>query len=306
MLNGTKQEPAPGIQLWKNKNGFAVLWIHYTADPEKSEEWAAKVSTKYPGGKEGKGWQAEMEIDFMARTGGRVWPEFNRATHVYDPTIVFKEWGGQPPPHWPRFRTIDPGLHNPTACLWVAIDGDDAFWVYREHYQSGWSIPQHAQAIRGGTGRDRIEFTVIDPSASASTLANQNSIAEQFAQEGIFCTPGDNRVSDGLTAVAEAMRIADYGEPRIKVSNDCPNTINEILGYRWRTLTDVLAQRRGVYEEPVKKDDHTCDALRYLVMACPQGYMQSRGVSDPGYQPKMGLSDKIWQHIQKNREAGAV
>lgn len=52
------------------------------------------------------------------------------------------------------------------------------------------------------------------------------------------------------------------GKPGLLVSPDCPETIRELLGYRWDEKQP---------DKPVKHDDHSADALRYLVTSCAGG-----------------------------------
>lgn len=47
------------------------------------------------------------------------------------------------------------------------------------------------------------------------------------------------------------------GVPALLVSPKCPETIREMFAYRWD---------EDKPEDPLKEDDHTCDALRYAVM----------------------------------------
>lgn len=50
------------------------------------------------------------------------------------------------------------------------------------------------------------------------------------------------------------------GRSGFLVSNKCPNTIREFFAYRW---DDEIAQDKD--QKPLKRDDHTCDAVRYAV-----------------------------------------
>jgi phage terminase large subunit len=47
----------------------------------------------------------------------------------------------------------------------------------------------------------------------------------------------------------------------LKIFDCCQQTIRELAGYRYPDGTDT----KNPKDEPVKKDDHTCDALRYAV-----------------------------------------
>jgi hypothetical protein len=49
----------------------------------------------------------------------------------------------------------------------------------------------------------------------------------------------------------------------IKISKRCVNLLSEIGKYKWKELK--VGEIKNEYEEPVKKDDHAMDCLRYLV-----------------------------------------
>jgi hypothetical protein len=57
---------------------------------------------------------------------------------------------------------------------------------------------------------------------------------------------------------------------RLLIDPKCVNTVKEHKSYRWKTYTDKKKQyENNPYDEPHKKDDHTCDETRYLVMSQP-------------------------------------
>jgi phage terminase large subunit len=47
---------------------------------------------------------------------------------------------------------------------------------------------------------------------------------------------------------------------KVLIYESCENTIKELQSYAW----DERAARAGK-EQPIKDNDHTCDALRYFV-----------------------------------------
>ncbi len=53
---------------------------------------------------------------------------------------------------------------------------------------------------------------------------------------------------------------SDMRKGNIVICSECKNTIREIEGYVW----DNKAAERG-RDEPLKKDDHAVDALRYIL-----------------------------------------
>lgn len=67
----------PGIRGWRTSEGWLVLRLHYTADPERATpEWIAEQLQGYRGGIEGRDWRREMEIDFSAYKGEPVYSAF--------------------------------------------------------------------------------------------------------------------------------------------------------------------------------------------------------------------------------------
>lgn len=62
------------------------------------------------------------------------------------------------------------------------------------------------------------------------------------------------------------------GAPRLFVL-DVPGTLDlrrEIPDYRWKDVSPTTEIDRDQPEEPRKKDDHACDALRCGVMSSPR------------------------------------
>lgn len=283
----------PGYYETEYRNGWVCLWYHYTSHPEKRDpDWAEEMARSYPGGTSGPAWKAEMEIDWGARAGELVYPSWDRQIHVIDPVAL--------DPTWPRYRAIDPGWHNPTACLWGCLSPEGILYLYREHYRSGWTVPQHAQYIKGCSGREEYEWTVIDPSAFSQTLATQRSVASQFTDMGVICVPGDNDVEDGIAEVNEWLRPKDNGAPNIQVFRNLRETIREIEGYRFEVQTPEQASRRDPREKPVKKDDHLMDAMRYLVMSAPDRSKRSR---EMGLRKK-NLADRVAASMRSKRLQG--
>lgn len=166
---------------------------------------------------------------------------FDRATYVV-PAF-------EPPALWPRYLSIDFGTRNPACWLWGAMDPKDSvLHVYREHYQSGWTIGQHWEAMKGYVEADRPE-AVADPEDLDARM--------QLAELGLDTLAADKAIRGGIDAVSS--RLASGG---LLVHDCCLNLVREFEGYRW-PKSRPGAMNDGT-EQPVKKDDHAMDALRYL------------------------------------------
>lgn len=157
---------------------------------------------------------------------------------------------------------IDYGAVNPFACLIVGVSTGKytqqgkQMWVEKEYY---WN--PHPKT---GTGRQKtnsefaddlqeflqpysIKSLYIDPSAAAFKV--------ELRKRGIACVDANNEVLDGITMLASELR-----RGTVVICKECKNTIREIESYVW----DAKSAERGK-DEPVKKDDHAVDALRYII-----------------------------------------
>jgi PBSX family phage terminase large subunit len=215
---------------------------------------------------------------------------------------IFSEWlpaihvvpGFRIPNSWPRFRTIDHGQNNPTACLWCAVDYDGNVYVYQEYYQPDAPVSQHVRAIQqmsmigltgGGYTMDEYEGTYIDPSTHAKTREKNGkkfSVADEYAEAGILTMGAQNDVLAGINRVKEYLRVNPkrwhpiktdvtgepmQGAPRLFVFESCINLIEEMGQYKWKPLRVGLEENNPA--APVKHKDHAVDALRYFLMSRP-------------------------------------
>lgn len=148
---------------------------------------------------------------------------------------------------------IDYGTSNATAFLDTWDDGTN-YWIDREYYYDGRkerkqkTDEEYANDLDMFLGGSRDAIIVVDPSAASFITVLRN--------RGYMIKEADNAVRDGLRVVSTLMK-----KRMIRVRADaCPNLIREISGYVW----DEKAKMRGE-EQPVKVDDHACDALRYVI-----------------------------------------
>ncbi|MBR2384486.1 MAG: terminase family protein [Clostridia bacterium] len=202
---------------------------------------------------------SEKELD--ARRFGRfsdesglVYTEFDENKHVIDPFDL--------PFDWQNNISIDPGLNNPLACHWYAVDYDGNVYVVAEHYEAKKDVAWHSQRIKTisdeiGWRRDsqgRIN-AIIDSAANQKTLASVKSVTELFYDHGILANPNVNK--DIFSGIA---RVKDFFKSdKIFIFKNCTNLIRELKSYRW-----------GKGDLPIKRDDHCVDELRYFIMTRPQ------------------------------------
>jgi phage terminase large subunit len=157
------------------------------------------------------------------------------------------------PSQWRVYRFYDFGATNPFVCLWVARSGDDDWYVIDEHYQSGWPISKHAEAILSRQVW-LIEDDIGDPEGAQAIL--------DLRSHGISIRQGNNAVQQGINAVRELLLPGPSGLPRLRVFSSCMNIRREFESYSYKESTEGVL----IKDQPVKVDDHAMDALRYGIL----------------------------------------
>jgi PBSX family phage terminase large subunit len=189
---------------------------------------------------------------------GVVYEGWDRAIHLIDRFDI--------PAGWRRVRSTDFGFTNPYVMQWYAVDPDGRMYLYREIYHTQRTVADHAKQIKELSQGERFEATVADHDAEDRATLHQN---------GIMTIPAHKAITPGIQAVAERLRIAGDGKPRLYIFNDalverdpalveskkpcC--TAEEFDAYSWPKGQDGKA----VKEVPVDKDNHGMDAMRYEV-----------------------------------------
>ena len=183
---------------------------------------------------------------FFASFMGAVYKAFSKKTHVVKPFRI--------PESWERYRGIDFGFNNPFVCLWMARNPDGIWYVYDEHYRPRATIGSHAGVIDRISGAEQYIATYADHDAQDRA---------ELWELGIYTMPARKEKRSGIEAVQRMLKIRGNGKPRLYIFENCINTIKEMSAYHYAEGTDL----KDPQDEPVKKDDHTLDALRYIILA---------------------------------------
>lgn len=164
--------------------------------------------------------------------------------------------GERAPVDWSRWMNVyygnDYGTTNPFACLkMVEQDGmyfiDDEFYYDSRKQNRQKEDTEYADDMMKFIGPTKYISYILDPSAASFKVALRN--------RGIRVKDADNDVLDGIRLVSSLLHTK-----KLKINKTkCPNLVKELSAYVW----DEKATLRGV-EQPVKDNDHCCDALRYL------------------------------------------
>ncbi|GHH30216.1 phage terminase large subunit [Streptomyces rubradiris] len=199
-----------------------------------------------------------------AAAEGLVYEGWSEPVHVIEPFDV--------PAGWTRWVTIDFGYTAPfVAQLW-AEDPDGRLYLIREWVRTRMLVEDHADVIRDRllAGQPRPRAVITDHDAEdRATLERKLGMGTQAAHKG---------VSDGIQALQSRLKVQPDGRARLHVFRDALlerdpemdaqslpiGLAEEVSGYVWAVKPGNVG---GLKEEPVKANDHSMDAARYMVAA---------------------------------------
>ena len=199
---------------------------------------------------------------------GLVYEGWDESVHVIDRFKI--------PPEWARWISIDLGFTNPTCIQWWAEDSDGRLYLHRELYRTRTLVEDHAK---------RMLELMKYPSGQWREPQPRGVICDHDAEDratlerhlGLRTSAAKKTVSDGIQAVQSRLKVQADGKPRLFVFRDSlvepdedlaaralpTRAVEEITGYVWAVKPGSSGSE--LKEEPMKKDDHAMDAMRYMV-----------------------------------------
>lgn len=189
--------------------------------------------------------QATRVKGHFASFYGAVYKTFNRSIHVIKPFEIPKEWT--------KYRGFDFGFCNPFACLWIAKDKDENWYIYREYYKAKTGIGEHIANVKKLSMAEDYVVSWADPE-------NAEDRAE-MRKAGISTKPARKDISRGIELIQSKLKVKPNGKPSLFIFNSCRNTCREIVGYHYPTGS----KSKNPADKPVQKNDHTCFIAGTLV-----------------------------------------
>lgn len=189
--------------------------------------------------------QATRIEGLFASYYGAVYRAFSRKAHVIKPFKI--------PSDWTLYRGIDFGFTNPFVVLWMARDKDENWYVYREYYRAKTGIQEHIANIKARSVGERYLATYADPE-------NAEDRAE-LRKAGIPTVIARKDVARGIELVQSKLKTKTNGKPSLHIFSNCSNTCREMAMYKYPQGSSV----KNPADVPLAKDDHTPDALRYIL-----------------------------------------
>lgn len=284
--------PHKGVQTWVNRHGIRILRLHYSADPDKTPEWAAKQRAAMTNEAD---YQQEYEINFAAKLGTLVYQLHDEASLENSFPI---------PAHWTRYWALDPHPVVPHASLWIAVDKWGDAWAYRELWPSKiygqrgnipeddnrFSIKQYVETVEWLESKDNPENCgknetiwkrVIDYAARAMGQGFFDEKPEYNFQKRFEELGGwsfEDCIKDntaGPETVNQWLKPRDVEQAdgtfkpvsRLHIFQDkCPELVHELKNNRFQQLTPIMAERSDPSGKVQAKRNHVTDCLKYLAM----------------------------------------
>jgi hypothetical protein len=253
-----------GVRCHTNqKNGFRVLRLHYTADPDKrSKEWYDKTREGYTQ----EAWDQEFEIKFSSYAGKGVYRREFRNIPALDGghLLLDAPLAGTKP----IFRIWDFGYHHP-AVLFIQEALPNHHYVFDELMGTDIYLQDFVPIALAKTDDYARQYNGVirdfcDPAGKhvKSTGKSDLQILHEFGVHPVFA-PFEvkdtiNYVRGALTAVVEQDKM-----PVLLIDNArCPITVAGLSGgYRYPTFKAGKAESEKPQEDGYY--EHLMDNLRY-------------------------------------------
>lgn len=229
---------------------------------------------------------------------GQFFTEWNREAHVCAAFV--------PPDWWRWYVSVDYGL-DMLAALLIGVDESGAAWVVGEVYEGrdlgeghdGLIVSEAAKAVRELAEGYRVTAYLAPPDLWNARQETGKSVADIFAEHGVFLTKTSNDRVDGWLAVKEWLKVRrceDGAErPRIRFFPNCRNIIRTLplLQYDERRPNDAANTPHELTHAP--------DALRGFCV-----YWTSPGAEEPPAK-RVKLIDRLEpgkKHRREQRRTG--
>jgi hypothetical protein len=187
---------------------------------------------------------------------GRVFKNFDEELHVTDQLFD---------PSWSTYAAVDYGFTNPFVWLLVQVDPHgERVHVLDEYYESGRTTSEAAgEILAKGLVPSSLRTFFPDPAEPDRTREMQ-----MLLQKRAHTGAGDIGLAARIEWIRRKLKtdaLGYDGVPQLTIHRRCVNTIREFNDYRYPKSANEAAERgRAAPEAPMKKDDHTPEALGRL------------------------------------------
>ena len=272
-----------GLTVRLTNGGINVLRLHYKSDPKKRPdgELYPVLLKGYPKGKDDPRWRKEMEIEYGALGGTRLFPHWeewlDRGKIVIPP---FDATG------YRLFGSYDHGSRHPACYLVHGVDYDGRLVTLWETWGSNIPPSMMADIINGKevwlpdgrrfpgnpyAGKESIIFA--DPSIEAKDQLNgrnpNQSTSDIFLKEGVLFIPAKRGEDLTVAGWLHGHFWRDPENPLYRITANCTRLVYEIGRQRYRDFSAKVALTKAQPEQLIDKDNDAWDSLKYFIQHFP-------------------------------------
>lgn len=223
---------------------------------------------------------------------GQYFSEWNREEHVCEAFEPPKEG-------WSWYVTMDYGLDMLAAYL-IGVDEQDCAWVIGESYEgrdlgeghNGLIVDDAAKAIKELRGDRHISAYLAPPDLWNARQETGRSVAQIFAEHGIFLTKTSNDRIAGWLAVRERLRMRECEDkvfrPSLRIFPNCMNLIRclPLLQYDEKRPNDCRTEPHEITHGP--------DALRGFCV-----WWVTKGEGPLDTEKRAAWTDDMWEDYDR-------
>ena len=218
------------VPVIRHPGGWALAFVHYTADPKKDEEWAAIAKARG----DAEDWEKEMEINFSSVHGVRCFENFSLIANT-DDELQFDET-------LPLCLCCDFNV-EPMAWLIAQIHANEMLCFIDEIWLKEGSVIQACEQFLNRYGDFYGELRIYGDQTGTSRgqqdnqKSNYDIMKIQFRQAPFnirMKVPSKNPSNQNAVAAMNLKLKDKFGNPRIKVhSKNCPHLIKDLVEVVW-------------------------------------------------------------------------
>jgi Terminase large subunit, T4likevirus-type, N-terminal len=197
---------------------------------------------------------------------GRVFKDFDEEIHVGD-------FGYEP--GWSTYAALDYGFTNPFVWLLIQVDPfGQNIRIIDEYFEMGRTTEEAAAEIQarglvpGSLKRFFPDPAEPDRSRTLAKLFQITPMAGTGGERGDRIEWIRRKLRAGVPSLEQPWMMPGLdGVPQLQINRRCKETIREFNVYRYpKTAEEAALKDRSAPEEPLKKDDHTIEALGRFMM----------------------------------------
>lgn len=243
-----EKEPQP-------TEGFTLLRLHYSADPEKDEKWAAKARAEYPA----EDWEREFELKSVGnKDSSPVFNDYRKTLHE-DPALSWLPSKGKV-----IYRGWDFGKVHP--CVeFMQVDGLCRNFI-DEIYESDILIDHLVQKVMAHSNQHFPGCVFVDWVDVSGRNTDQWGHSSMGTLRNYGLTPKgrDQTIEEGIQEMKIGMVRLDEGRPYFMLNPvKCPHLAAALRGgYKRNSKGEIV--KDGTHDHPV-------DAARYAYQGASKG-----------------------------------